>query len=500
MPDLADGEVAHVQGSAKDPYELKNVGGVYSCSCPAWRNAGGGIDRRTCKHLKAYRGAAAEAARLGMSEADLGVSKPKPAPKPKTSTSAGGDAGDDGDAASDGAPPVLLAHKWETDVDLAGWWMSEKLDGVRAYWDGTKFVSRLGNTFFAPKWFTAALPQKTLDGELWVGRKEFQTTVSIVRRQDASDEWKKVKFLVFDAPHLDLPFEDRIAWIKAFVADAGQPHVVAVDHEPCVDVNHLKTELARVEALGGEGLMMRRPGSKYEAGRSTSLLKVKTFHDAEGRVVGHEGGKGKHKGRLGALVLVMPDGTRFNVGTGFSDAERESPPPVGAIVTYRYQELTKDGVPRFPSYVGVAIDKAAPTAAPKTALPTAKSSTSTPAATPPAATPLASTSAQATKPVASSVPQATKPAPVATSPVPQATKPPPAPALSTTGARRFVVEEGGSVKFWEIVVDGAAHTVRFGKVGTEGQERTKTFPSEAAARDDAEKLAQDKLSKGYRPA
>ncbi len=475
MPDIADGEVAHVQGSAKDPYELKNIGGVYSCSCPAWRNAGGGIDRRTCKHLKQYRGVEAEAARLGANAADIAGPTPKPK-KPKAASAGGGD----DDEAGDGAPPVLLAHKWENDVDLTGWWMSEKLDGVRAWWDGKKFQSRLGNTFFAPKWFTECLPPLELDGELWVGRQEFSTTISIVRSQGADAAWKKVKYLVFDAPHLKVPFEDRVAWIKAWAADCGQPHVVAVDHEPCQSTVHLRTELARVEGLGGEGLMMRRPGSKYEAGRSTSLLKVKTFHDAEARVIGHDPGKGKHKGRLGALVLEMPDGTTFNAGTGFTDVERENPPPIGTIVTYRYQELTKDGVPRFPSYVGLAIDKVAPTEAPKTKLPTATTAAPKPKA-------VTSPPAEVKKAVASPPAEVKKPAPA----------PAPAPVLSTEGLQRFVVDEGGSSKFWEIVVDGASHTVRFGKLGSEGQERTKTFASEKEAQADAVRLIADKTSKGY---
>jgi DNA ligase-1 len=162
---------------------------------------------------------------------------------------------------------------------------------------------------------------------------------------------------VFDAPHLAHPFEGRVSFIDDWLLTAKPLYAQAVKHQPCQSVVHLKQELARVEALGGEGLMMRQPGSKYVNGRSTTLLKVKTFHDAEGKVIAHEPGKGKHKGRLGACVVQMPDGTKFNVGTGFSDAERQSPPPIGSLITYRYQELSKDGVPRFPSYVGPAIDK-----------------------------------------------------------------------------------------------------------------------------------------------
>lgn len=111
--------------------------------------------------------------------------------------------------------------------------------------------------------------------------------------------------------------------------------------------------LDRVVAQGGEGLMLRQPQSLYEVGRSTTLLKVKAFLDAEARVVEHLPGEGKHKGRLGALVVEMPGGKRFSVGTGFSDAERASPPPLGSLITYRYQELTDRGVPRFPSFLRV---------------------------------------------------------------------------------------------------------------------------------------------------
>jgi DNA ligase-1 len=339
MPDILEGETVHVRGSARDPYELRNVGGVYSCSCPAWRNAGGPIDRRTCKHLRAYRGDAAEEARLGDS------SRPRPAPA-KLQAEAEGD--------TEGAP-VLLAHKWEPDVDVTGWWMSEKLDGVRAYWDGAKFWSRLGNAFAAPDWFTAGLPQKPLDGELWMGRGAFQTAVSVVRRLDAGKEWADLRFLVFDDPSLDAPFEDRVNSLPSALTRAT--YARTVEHARCEGIEHLRTELARVESLGGEGLMVRKPGSRYEVGRSHTLLKIKTFHDAEGVVVAHEPGQGKHKGRCGALVVSMANGTTFNVGTGLSDDERRSPPPVGTVITYRYQELSRDGVPRFPSYVGIAVDK-----------------------------------------------------------------------------------------------------------------------------------------------
>jgi DNA ligase-1 len=247
----------------------------------------------------------------------------------------------------------LLAEPWDQATDLSGWWMSEKLDGVRAYWDGKGFISRLGNTFHAPDWFLDGLPNVPLDGELWIGRKAFQRTVGIVRRQDKSDLWKEVRFLIFDAPAVDGPFEDRLAFVRDRVVQHRPPHAHVHEHGLCTSLEHLREELARVEALGGEGLMMRKPQSRYEVGRSLTLLKIKSFRDGEARVIEHQKGAGRHKGRLGALLVELEDGTRFSVGTGFSDAEREAPPAIGAIITFRYQELSDAGVPRFPSFLRV---------------------------------------------------------------------------------------------------------------------------------------------------
>ena len=342
MPTLADGASVEVQGSSSS-YTLSRNGSVYMCSCPAWRNQGAAIGLRTCKHLRAYLGDASETKRIG-APAAAPVSGKRGGAAQKKAT----------------APPILLAHKWETDHDPTGWWMSEKLDGIRAYWDGAGFVSRLGNRFVAPTWFTEDLPSDILDGELWVGRKKFQQTTSIVRSGAAGQEWKQVSFVVFDAPGAKGAFEDRVTHAQRILDKAAAPHARWHEHVRCAGKPHLREELERVEALGGEGLMLRQPGSAYVNGRSSSLLKVKTFHDAEGRVIGHAPGAGKHKGRLGALIVELADGVQFNVGTGFSDAEREAPPGIGSLITFRYQELSDDGVPRFPSYVGERIDAELP--------------------------------------------------------------------------------------------------------------------------------------------
>lgn len=332
MPDLADGESTTMQGSGTKPYELKNTGGVYSCSCPAWRNQSLPIEKRTCKHLKKLRGEEAEAARVG------GAS-----PAPRT---AGAKAAEDKAKAS----PVLLAEPWDGILDPSGWWLSEKLDGVRAYWNGARLISRLGNELHAPDWFIAGLPGHPLDGELFLARKSFQRTVAIVRRQDKSDHWKQIRFVIFDAPGHAGPFEERLELLQALPA---HPWAAAHPHLRCQGLRHLKDELAKIESLGGEGLMLRQPESKYVVGRSSTLLKVKSFKDDEAVVLEHQAGTGRHRGRLGALLVRLADGTEFSIGTGFSDKERESPPAIGATVVFRYQELSDGGVPRFPSFFAV---------------------------------------------------------------------------------------------------------------------------------------------------
>jgi len=177
---LSDGESVEVQGSAKSPYIVKRVGDVVSCSCPAWRNQSLPINHRTCKHIRKVLGDEAEQARLGSEFPTKATPKKKLTVVP---------------------PTILLAERWTPDIDPTGWWMSEKLDGVRGYWTGKEMVSRLGNLFYLPEWFKLQLPSCALDGELWIGRKRFQETVSIVRTQGGSDElWKKVRYPIFDAP------------------------------------------------------------------------------------------------------------------------------------------------------------------------------------------------------------------------------------------------------------------------------------------------------------
>ncbi len=455
LQEIEDGDSVEVQGSGKDPYILKNVGGVYSCNCMAWRNQSLAIDKRTCKHLAQIRGEEAEAERVG-GEVTI-RRKAKGSDKPK----------------------ILLAKKWEEHVDPTGWWMSEKLDGVRAYWTGETFFSRAGNEYLAPEWFTEGLPSTPLDGELWIGRGKFQTTVSIVRRQDRGDAWKDVKFVIFDAPEFEGKFEERYDhFFGAFPPD-GHPYATALLHEICTGHEHLTEELERVESLKGEGLMLRQAKSKYATSRSSTLLKVKTFHDAEAKVEGYMGGSGKHRDRVGSLKLITPSGVRFSCGSGLSDAQREAPPAIGSIVTYRFQELTDAGIPRFPTFVAERPDFEWPTSDALESRPKVgkKDGVEVKAAKAKKATKTA-VKKPAKKKVAAKETTETE--------------------VSGTGENRRLEFVGGtSSKFWEVTVTDASHTVCYGRIGTNGSSKTKDFADNAAAQKDADKLVRQKEKKGY---
>jgi len=253
----------------------------------------------------------------------------------------------------EGEAPVALAHRWEESTDVKGWWMSEKLDGVRGYWTGKEMLSRSGKPFNIPRWFIRNFPPTALDGELWLGRQKFSGLVSIVRRKEADDDWKKVRYFIFDAPGIEGPFEERIDSTRRWFARYPSSYAEVLKQELCEGEVHLKAKLKEVESLGGEGLMLRRPESLYLAGRTHDLLKVKTYRDTEAVVVKHIPGSGRNEGRMGSLLVRLPSGIEFAVGGGFSDDDRKNPPPVGSTITFKYYSLTKKGVPRFASFLRI---------------------------------------------------------------------------------------------------------------------------------------------------
>ncbi len=247
---------------------------------------------------------------------------------------------------------VQLASVWPAGRPPRDHWVSEKFDGVRAVWDGQTLRFRSGRVIAAPAWFLSALPSMPLDGELWMARGQFDRVSAAVRKAVPNDDqWRSLKYLVFDAWGRPEPFAQRVGLLQSAIAAADQPWLVAVSQTTVDDVAALQRRLKQVVGQGGEGLMLHRTDALWRAGRSDAVFKFKPQPDEEGQVLGYQAGKGRLEGMTGALLLQTPSGQRFALGSGLSDGLRRNPPPVGTWVTYRYRDRTPSGLPRFASFL-----------------------------------------------------------------------------------------------------------------------------------------------------
>lgn len=249
-------------------------------------------------------------------------------------------------------PPVELVDVYRGGIDLSRYWVSEKFDGVRGYWDGHRLLTRAGSVIAVPAWFTKSWPATPMDGELWAGYGRFARASVIVRTAAADDSaWREVSYRVFDLPAQDGNFDTRVPAIRAVVAAISDPWVVAVRQFHVADDAQLRTELRSVLDRGGEGLVLHRGDMPYRAGRGAGLLKLKPQEDAEARVIAIKPGSGRLVGLTGSIDVRTPDGRRFSIGSGFSDDDRAHPPPIGSWVTYQFNGLTNRGLPRFARFL-----------------------------------------------------------------------------------------------------------------------------------------------------
>ena len=250
---------------------------------------------------------------------------------------------------------VLLAETWNDSIDPVGYYMSEKLDGVRCFWTGTRMLSREGNQFFPPRFFTENWPNSQMDGELFINRGRFSETISAIKKKSPIDEeWQKVCYLVFDAPGLKKPFRERVELMEEVIGSIDSPYLKCHSHRICTGFDDLFKELDEVNKVKGEGLMLRNPESFYENRRSKSLLKVKTFHDDEATILGFKKGTGRCEGMVGALQVRNTHGIEFDIGSGLNDAMRRKPPKIGTLITYKYQEFIEPSKkPRFPVFLRI---------------------------------------------------------------------------------------------------------------------------------------------------
>lgn len=267
----------------------------------------------------------------------------------------------------DVAKGVILAHKYEEKriaktIADRGVYVSEKLDGIRAIWDGQKMLSRQNKPIHAPSWFIENFPKNIpLDGELFLGKGRFNDTSSVVRKKKPVDsEWEQIKFMVFDVPSSgDMGFEDRIAMIDSVIDHEKIPHLIKVGHEHVKSFEKINELYNAFVKDGAEGVMIRQPASKYSPKRTFDLMKYKPVDDMEVIVYDHADGTGKYKGMLGALMVRRMDdqSVTFKVGTGLNDELRKTYAesiPIGCKITIQFGEINqKTKVPRFPVFVGV---------------------------------------------------------------------------------------------------------------------------------------------------
>lgn len=251
-------------------------------------------------------------------------------------------------------PELLLAQNYQDHIDVKQYWVSEKLDGVRAYWDGKQLISRGGTIIAAPDWFTEGFPAQPLDGELWFARQQFETILSIVsKQQPVNSEWQQLRYYIFELPGATGTFTERVDAMQALVQQQNSPYLQAVKQFRVADRTELFALLQQLEQAGAEGLMLHYQDALYSTGRSSNLLKLKSYQDTEATVIGYRPGKGKYQGMVGALIVRTPEGLEFAIGSGLTDALRQTPPAIGTEITYRYNGYTSNGIPRFARFLRV---------------------------------------------------------------------------------------------------------------------------------------------------
>lgn len=252
------------------------------------------------------------------------------------------------------SPPLALAKTFKSHLDVTDYWVSEKMDGARAYWDGKRLLSRSGLIFHAPDWFTQGFPDQPLDGELWMGRGSFEELMHVVRDRHPNDAgWRQVRYWVFDLPDAAGTFSQRNMQLQHLSQGEWGDAIRWVEHQRIDDREQLQFYLKQVLDVGGEGLMLQKHDLDYRSGRHAGLLKLKPHVDAEAKVVAYISGKGKYQGLLGSLLVEDANGRRFRLGSGLSDEQRRAPPAIGSSVSYRYQGRTGKGLPRFARFLRV---------------------------------------------------------------------------------------------------------------------------------------------------
>ncbi|CDG56574.1 DNA ligase (ATP) [Campylobacter coli 76339] len=263
------------------------------------------------------------------------------------------------------ASDILLLNKIsEQEIqkkNFNGYLMSEKLDGIRGIWEAGKFKTRQDNPIHTPSYFTYNFPSFKLDGELWIARAKFDEVSALIRSDNLdSSLWKSVTYNVFDVPNACEEFKlapctlsNRLKVLERYLQQNPNPYIKIIKQIPIKDQEYLKEFYKDIIFNKGEGVVIRKDLAPYEKGRSKNALKLKPYEDAECKVIAYTEGKGKFQGKIGALLCQMPNDRVIKIGSGLKDKDRENPPKIGSIVTYKFNGLTKNSLPRFPVFLHI---------------------------------------------------------------------------------------------------------------------------------------------------
>jgi len=258
------------------------------------------------------------------------------------------------DSAPQPKPRIQQATSYKPVTDISQYWVSEKLDGMRGYWNGSHLLTRQGKLIHSPKWFTKNWPINPMDGELWIKRGYFQQTLSCIRKKHIDEHcWRSVRFMLFDLPKHSGTFTQRIASMKKLTRKVNSPYLSMIKQFKISTVEQLHKNLNEVTKNNGEGLMLHYSKARYHLGRTANIMKLKKHDDAEAIVIAHIEGKGKYIGLLGAIQVKTAEGVIFKIGSGFSDKERQKPPAIGSLITFKYNGKTQAAIPRFARFLRV---------------------------------------------------------------------------------------------------------------------------------------------------
>ncbi|VTX99140.1 DNA ligase [Campylobacter concisus] len=264
---------------------------------------------------------------------------------------------------------LLLLSEFK-DQNVSGWLASEKLDGVRAYWDGENLLSRQGKKLNAPLSFTKNFPKFALDGELYAKELKFEEIqASVMDKLPDEKAWNRLKFHIFDVPEASGGLPRRLEVLAKFLKNEPNDNLIIIKQIKMRDNAHFLKFAESIIAKGGEGAVVREPNAPYERKRSKNALKFKKFKDAECEVIAVNKGSGKYANFAGSLTCKAlggkddkekagepKEGTIFKIGSGLSDKNRQEPPKIGSIITYKFQNLTANGKPRFPIFLRIRED------------------------------------------------------------------------------------------------------------------------------------------------